>query len=70
MSYLYILDLKNAQQKFEYFLANFKGVNYIKSANHKLAWLAFLQNNTAKRRTYFAKVISDGNTLIDEDKDA
>ncbi len=68
MSYLYILDLKNAQQKFEYFLANFKGVNYIKSANHKLAWLAFLQNNTAKRRTYFAKVISDGNTLIDEDK--
>jgi hypothetical protein len=68
MSYLYMLDLKNAQQKFEYFLANFKGVNYIKSANHKLAWLAFLQNNTAKRRTYFAKVISDGNTLIDEDK--
>ena len=68
MSYLYTLDFKNAQQKLEYFLKNFRGVNYIKSANHKLAWIAFLQNNTEKKRTYFERVISDGNTSIDEDK--
>lgn len=68
MSYLYTLDFKNAQQRLEYFLANFRGVNYIKSANHKLVWIAFLQNNTEMKRTYFARVISDGNTSIDEDK--
>jgi hypothetical protein len=68
MSYLYVLDYENAQQKFEYFLANFRGINYIKSANHKLAWIAFLQNNTEKKITYFKRVISDGYTSIDEDK--
>ena len=68
MSYLYMLDFKNAQQKFESFLANFRGLNYIKSTNHKLAWIAFLQNNADKKRAYFERVISDGNILIDEDK--
>ena len=68
MSYLYMLDYENAKQKFEYFLANFRGVNYIKSANHKLAWIAFLQNNHEKQLFYFERVISDGNTSIDEDR--
>ena len=68
MSYLYLLDFKNAKQKFEYFLANFKGLNYIKSANHKLAWISFLQNNNANKEAYFERVILDGNTSIDEDK--
>jgi len=68
MSYLYMLDYENAKQKFEDFLADFKGINYIKSANHKLAWIAFLQNNTEKKITLFERVILDGNTLIDEDK--
>ena len=68
MSYLYKLDYENAQNKFEYFSVNFKGVNYIKSAYHKLAWIAFLQKNSEKKNEYFAKVISEGNTSIDEDK--
>ena len=68
MSYLYALDYKNAQRKFEYFLENFSGVNYIKSANHKLAWIAFLQKNTKNQLTYLDRVILDGNALIDEDK--
>ena len=68
MSYLYKLDYKKAKNKFEYFSVNFKGVNYIKSAYHKLAWIAFLQQNSEKKDEYFAKVISEGNTFIDEDK--
>ena len=68
MSYLYMLDLEKAHERFQYFLANFRGENYIKSANHKLAWIAFLQNDTVNTRTYFERVISDGNALIDEDK--
>ena len=68
MSYLYMLDLKNAQRKFEYFIENFGGVNYIKSANHKLAWIAFLQNDNQKKLAYFERVLLDGNTLIEEDR--
>jgi len=68
MSFLYNLDFKNAQQNFEYFIENFTGINYIKSANHKLAWIAFLQNDLEKKRIYFERVILDGNTSIDSDK--
>ena len=68
MTHLYMLDYESAQQKFESFLVNFRGVNYIKSANHKLAWVAFLQNNNEKQLIYFERVISDGNALIDEDR--
>ena len=68
MCHLYSLDFKKAHKKFEYFLKNFRGVNYIKSANHKLAWIAFLQKNTQMRKKYFAKVISEGIDLLDSDK--
>ena len=68
MSYLYMLDFKNAQQKFDYYLDNFRGLNYIKSANHKLAWIASLQHDIDMRKEFFSKVISDGYTFVDEDK--
>ena len=68
ISYLYKLDYENAKNKFECFLVNFKGLNYIKSAYHKLAWIAFLQKNSERKNEYFSKVISKGNTSIDEDK--
>ena len=68
MSYLYNLDLDRAKSSFKFFLMNFKGVNYIKSANHKLAWIAFLQDDIVMRDKYFSKVISDGSSLVDEDK--
>jgi len=68
ISYLYKLDYEKSKMYFNLFLSNFKGVNYIKSAYHKLAWIAFLQQNSEKKNEYFAKVISEGNTSIDEDK--
>tara|TARA_B100001250_G_scaffold83417_1_gene68808 strand:- start:4654 stop:6129 length:1476 start_codon:yes stop_codon:yes gene_type:complete len=70
MCYLYALDYENAKQKFEGFLIGFHGTNYIKSANHKLAWIAFLQDNTELKNTYFGRVISDGNSITDEDRAA
>ena len=68
MAYFYMLDFKNAQQRFENYLDNFRGLNYIKSANHKLAWIAFLQNDIEMKEKYFSRVVSEGNILIDEDK--
>ena len=68
MSYLYMLDYENAKQRFKYFLEKFGGINYIKSANHKLAWIALLQDDYEKARIYFERVLIDGNNIIDEDK--
>ncbi len=68
MSYLYKLDFKNANQKFDSFVKNFNGKNYLKSANHKLAWIAFLQDNIEMKRKYFSRVLSKGDIAIDEDK--
>ena len=68
MSYLYTLNYEDAKEKFEYFLDHYRGVNYIKSANHKLAWIAFLQNDTKQKNIYFDRVISNGSAFIDEDK--
>ena len=65
MSYLYQLNYENAKQQFEVFLCDFNGINYIKSAYHKLAWISFLQGEDDN---YFEKVITEGNTSIDEDK--
>jgi len=68
MSLLYKLDFKKSEQYFNRFLSNFKGNNYIKSAYHKLAWIAFLQGETANKLSYFEKVKSEGSVVIDEDK--
>ncbi len=65
MSYLYQLNYENAKHQFEVFLGDFNGINYIKSAYHKLAWISFLQEEDDN---YFEKVITEGNTSIDEDK--
>ena len=68
MCYLYKLDYSKAKLKFEYFLDNFQGVNYIKSANHKLAWIYFLEGDHQKKETYFKRVIFNGKASIDEDQ--
>ncbi len=70
MSYLYKLDFQNAEIYFSKFISEFKGENYIKSTYQKLAWIAFLQNNTQKQTTYLQKVLENGNTFLDEDKQA
>ena len=68
MSYLYKLDFEKSKQMFHLFLTRFKGENYIKSAYQKLAWIAFLEGKIEKELISFEKVISEGKTLIDEDK--
>jgi len=65
MSYLYKLEYEKSESYFNQFLANFKGNNYIKSAYHKLAWIAFLQGED---NNYFEKVKLEGSASIDEDK--
>ncbi|MFT4903017.1 MAG: hypothetical protein ACI84S_000721 [Thalassomonas sp.] len=65
MSYLYKLEFEKSKANFNSFLANFKGSNYIKSAYHKLAWIAFLQGED---NSYFDKVKLEGSASIDEDK--
>ena len=68
MSYLYKLDFESSMKIFNHFLTHFKGENYIKSAYHKLAWIAFLQGEPEKKLSYFEKAIAEGSISIDEDK--
>jgi len=68
MSYLYKLDYKKSEMYFNFFLKNFKGTNYIKSAYQKLAWIAFLQEKSDKEIGFLKKIKSEGRAFIDEDK--
>jgi len=68
MSFFYKLNFEKSKQCFNHFLSNFKGNNYIKSAYHKLALIAFLQGKTEKKLSYFEQVKSEGSSVIDEDK--
>ena len=68
MSYLYKLDYSRAKHEFKTFLSDFKGKNYIKSAYHKLAWIAYLENDDDIKRDLFNSTITEGHNFIDEDK--
>jgi len=63
------LDM-GAAEDFEYFLAHFKGLNYIKSAYQKLAWIALLRNDEKKYIQIIQECNRKGITIVDEDKDA
>ena len=63
------LDL-GAKEDFEFYIKNFKGMNYIKSANQKLAWIALLENDEKKYAEYMKACTRKGITLIDDDKEA
>jgi hypothetical protein len=63
------LDL-GAKEDFEFFLNHFKGLNYIKSAYQKLAWIALLKNDKKQYASYIQKCSKFGITLIDDDKEA
>lgn len=63
------LDLEAAS----FFLAyteNFRGMNYIKSAYQKLAWIALIQGDTVKYEDYIVLIKKKGSQLVDEDKQA
>ena len=55
---------------FERFLKNFKGRNYIRSAYQKLAWIAILQGDTMKFSHFMIMVKTNGEAVVDEDKQA
>lgn len=68
MAYMYKLDLHSAKKKFRYFLTNYNGNNYVKSAYHKLALISFLQNNQEETSNNLNNVVVKGTLYIDEDK--
>ncbi|SVD75064.1 uncharacterized protein METZ01_LOCUS427918, partial [marine metagenome] len=69
MSKLYQLD-SAAAKHFNYFLSNFKGKNYIKSAYQKLAWIAYLKTDLNKYQYFCQMTLTNGQALFDEDKQA
>ena len=68
MAYLYKLDYDKADKYLTYYINKFKGLNYIKSSYHKLAWIAELNGDFKKKKYYFDMTVSQGNELIDIDK--
>lgn len=70
MSKLYNLDYISSSVHFKYFLENFSGLNYVKSAYHKLALISFLLNDDKKMQEYLQLVLINGETIIDEDRKA
>ena len=69
MSELYELQ-PSAKKHFLSFIQNFKGQSYIKSALQKMAWIAYLDDDFKLRDYYLEKVKQNGNTYLDEDKQA
>lgn len=69
MAKLHRLD-KDADEYLQKFITNFKGQNYIKDAYQKIAWYYFVNGNTPKYHEYMSKVATDGNSIVDADKQA
>ncbi len=63
------LDL-GAKEDFEYFISHFKGLNYVKSAYQKLAWIALLENDIENYNKYMKVCLRRGISMVDEDKEA
>ncbi len=63
------LDL-NAGAYYRIFLKNFKGVNYVKDAWRKLAWVDFLKGDTLGYFQNMDSVLVKGNQVVDADKQA
>ncbi len=63
------LDFSSAGD-FNFFISNYSGMNNIKSAWQKLAWINLLKGDTAGYLKNMKSCISQGSALLDEDKDA
>lgn len=68
LSYLYNLELSKAKHYFEFFVNNFRGRNFIKSAYFHLAGIEHLNNNENKMNVFLANLRDYGNTFINKDK--
>jgi len=63
------LDL-SADEYFKRYIHYFSGLNYIKAAYQKMAWIAALNGDTAKYFETIHFVEKKGTTMVDEDKQA
>jgi hypothetical protein len=61
---------KDADVALKNFITTYKGKNYFKEANRKLAWHYLLQGNATLYHKYMQEVIHTGEENIDEDKAA
>lgn len=52
------------------FVANFKGLNYIKSAYQHIAWYYFINGDMTKYRLYVNRIPLRGNVQVDNDREA
>lgn len=69
MCKLYRLDLK-AEADFNNFLSNYRGVNGVKEAYHRLAWIHLLKNDVHKYHYYMSKVEEKGEHNTTQDRTA
>ena len=60
----------DANLPLEHFLKNFKGINFIKAANLRLAWFNYLKGDLTKYNYYLQRSASSGAAIVDEDKQA
>lgn len=63
------LDL-NATRHFQNYLANFKGIHFIKEAWQKIAWAELLKGNLTGYKSYMQNCIKRGNATAGGDKNA
>lgn len=68
--YLYKQDPGRAAKHFETYLKQFKGKFYIKDAAQKLSWSYYLMNNMTAAEQARQRVLRQGNTDTDADKNA
>ncbi len=61
---------KDANVPLENFLKSFKGINFVKAANLRLAWHYLILGDKQKYRHYLVEVTNKGAALVDEDKQA
>lgn len=66
---LHRLD-KDADDYFLKYIKHFKGANYIKDAYQKIAWHYYAHGDSKKYQEYLSKVLENGNTIVDADKQA
>lgn len=55
---------------FQRFLNNYRGKPFVKDAWQKLAWTAYLQNNTEQTKYYLQQLSNNGDRSTDADKQA
>lgn len=61
---------KDANVALENFLKNFKGINFVKAANLRIAWYHLTLGNKSKYLFYLNRAKTTGYALVDEDKQA